>query len=122
GAVQNVGRSDAAGQRAVNRDVLGVDYVLNIDHGGNGNTPLVDVAVHRDVGVAVDDAGDDVLPAAIDHFGPLRNHDLLADLGDLTVLDDDRSLQRPFRDRHNGRVLDDDGFGAKGRDGRGRRY
>ena len=89
GAVQDVGRGHAAGQRAIDRDVLGVDDVLDIDHRGDADAAFVDAAIAGDVRVAVDDAGDHVLVGGIDDLGAGGLHDLLADLGDLAVFDHD---------------------------------
>ena len=66
GAVQNVGGGDAAGQRAVDGDVLGIEDVLDIHHRGDADAAFVDAAIGGDVRVAVDDAGDHVLVGGID--------------------------------------------------------
>src|SRR4029077_4515492 len=58
-AVQNIGDGNAAGQIAVNIDIVGVENVRDIHDGGNGDAALVDAAVHGDVRVAVDNAGHD---------------------------------------------------------------
>src|SRR5690348_2147104 len=44
-AVQDVGGGDAAGERAVDGDVFGVEHVANVHHGGYGHASLVDAAL-----------------------------------------------------------------------------
>src|ERR1019366_2541701 len=61
--VQDVGGGHAARQRAVDRDVVRVDDIPDVHHRGNRNTAFVDAAVAGDVRVAIDDTGDEILPA-----------------------------------------------------------
>ena len=117
GAVENVGGGDAAGEGAVDGDVLGIEDVADIHHGGDADAAFVDTAIDGDVGVAIDDAGDDVLIGGVDDLGAGGLHDLLADFGDFTVLDEDGAFEGALGDRHHGGVLDDVGLGAQGRGG-----
>ena len=121
-AVQDVGGGHSAGQRAVDGDVLRVDHVLDVHHRRDRHAALIDVAVHRDVRVAVDDARYYVLAGRVDDGGVLRHHHLLADFGDLPVFDHHRPLQRALGHRHDGGVLDDDVLGAQRRHGGQRQY
>ena len=59
-AVEDVGGGGAAGELAVDGDVVGVDEVADADFRGNGLGAFVDAAVGGDVGVGVDEAGGDV--------------------------------------------------------------
>ena len=47
--MEDIGRGDAAGQRPIDRDVLGVDHVPDIDHRGHRHAAFIDPAIDRDV-------------------------------------------------------------------------
>ncbi len=83
--MQDVGRGHAAGQRAVNGNIFGVNDVLDIDHGRDRDAAFIDPAIAGYVGMAVDDTRDHVLVTGVDYGGSLGNHDLLAHFGDLSV-------------------------------------
>ena len=65
---------------------------------------FVDAAIDGDVRVAIDDAGDDVLAGGIDDRGAGGLHDLLADFGDLAVLDQDGAFEGALGHGHDGGV------------------
>src|ERR1019366_2291711 len=96
GAVQDVGGGDAAGQRAVDGDILRVEHVLDIDHGGDADAAFVDAAIDGNVRVAIDDAGDHVLIGGIDDLDAGGLHEHLAKLGDLAVPHQDGALEVPL--------------------------
>ena len=73
--MQHVGGGDAAGEIAINVDVIGIEDIRDIDDGGDGDAAFVDAAIHGDVGVAVDDAGDHELAGGIDHLRVFRSLD-----------------------------------------------
>ena len=112
-AVKDVGGGDTTGERAVDRNVVGVEHVLDGHHRGHREGSLVAAALDRDVRVGVDDAGDERAPAGVDHLGATRHLDLggRADHADLAVADDHRAvLDHLARDRVDGGV--GDGVGA----------
>ena len=120
-AVQDVGGGDAAGQVAVDVDVIGVEHVFNAGHGANGHAALVD-AVGGDVGVGVDDAGDDVEAGGVNHGGAARNAHPPAHPRDLAVADEDGAvLDGALGHRQDGGVLNDGDAGGLPRRRRGLR-
>ena len=116
-AVQHVGRRRAAGELAVDRHVEGVDHVADAHLGRDVVRALVHVAVDRRVRVGVDDAGRDVLAAAVDLDGSGRRGEPLPDGRDLAVDDDEvRVLEDPRRTlRPDRRAAHDDGRGRRDR-------
>ena len=105
-AVENVGGGDAAGERAVDGDVVGIEHVFDADHRGDRDAAFVD-AVGGDVRVAIDDAGHQVFARGVDDGGAGGSHDLLADLGDLAVADEDGALEGALGDGQYRGVLND---------------
>src|ERR1035438_5801713 len=104
-------------QCAVDGDVVGVDDVLDVDHRGDRHAAFIDSARAGDVRVAIDDAGNEILPARFDNGGAGRHHHLLADFGDLTVFHHHGALEDAFGAfGHDGGVLNHDGFGAQWRE------
>src|SRR5690348_13883892 len=76
-AMQNIGRGDTARQRAIDLDVLRIEYIFDAYHRGNRDAAFVD-AVGGNVRMAIDNARHDVLPARIDDLGALRHIHLFA--------------------------------------------
>src|SRR5208283_654228 len=87
-AVQQVGGGGAAGQIAVDGRILGIDDIAHGDHGRDGDGAFIR-GFEGDVGVAVDQAGSDVLAAEVDDPGAHGREDLFSDLTDEPVADDD---------------------------------
>jgi hypothetical protein len=64
--VEHVGRRRSSRKLAVHRNVERIDDVLDPHLRRDGVRELVDVAVDAGVGVAIDDAGRDMLAAPVD--------------------------------------------------------
>ena len=86
--MKNVSGGDAPGQRAIDRDVFGVENIFDPDHRRDRDTAFVNRLSH-DMGVAIDDAGHHILARSVDHRRSCRREDLLADLRNLAVLQQD---------------------------------
>src|SRR6185312_14622059 len=84
-AVQHIANDHAAGKLVVNVDIIGIQDVLDIHHGRDGNTAFVNVAVDSDVRVAVDDTGHDVESRAVDHLRTIWRLYVCAHGGDFAV-------------------------------------
>ncbi len=82
--MQQIQSCNAARQRTIKIDVGWIQHVLSSHHRRDGECALIDGVEHR-VGVAVDDAGHDVLASAIDDARARRSVEVLSDAGDLAV-------------------------------------
>ena len=67
--MEHVGGGHAAGERAVDVGIGGVDHLFDRGHRRHRDARLVQAAIDRDVRVAVDDAGHDETAARIDDAG-----------------------------------------------------
>ena len=109
GTVQLTNRRDAAGQCAVDADIVDVDRVHYAHFGRDRERALVDPALDGGVAVAIDDAGSQVLARTVEHAGAVRNGQACADRTDLAVDDEHvQDLGRPGG-RVHGRALDQTG-------------
>src|SRR6266850_2867636 len=122
GPVQNVRRSYAARQVAINVNVVRIQNLGHVHHRRDGNTALVN-AFRRNVRMAINDAGDDELPRGVNHLRIFRRLDGLADFRDFAIFNKDRAvLDRSVRNGENGCILnDDDGGRVRWRGGVGQR-
>ena len=62
GTVKDVGGGHSSCQIAINGDVVGIKYIGDVHHGGNGDASFIHIAIDRDVRVAIDHAGHHKLP------------------------------------------------------------
>jgi len=89
GTVEDVCGGYAAGEIAPNRDVVGVEHIGDVHHGGDGHGAFVDTAVNSNVRMAVDDPGRNELAGGINHDRVRRSFQGTPDRGDLSVFDQD---------------------------------
>ena len=108
-AMQNIRGRDAASEIAIDVDVFGIQHVGDVRDRRDRDAAFVDVAVHRDVRVAIDDAGHDELAVGVNDLRVFRRFAMdWADFGDFSVLDQDGAvLDRAVRDGQNRGVLDE---------------
>src|SRR5229473_10300 len=117
GPVQNVRRSYAARQVAINVNVVRIQNLGHVHDRRDGNTALVN-ALRRNVRMAINNAGDDELPRGVNDLCIFRRLDGLADFRDFAIFNEDGAvLNRSVRNSENGGILNDDDGGRVRRRG-----
>ncbi len=90
--MQDIGARYAAGQLAIDIDVLMIDEVADSDFGRDGLARFVHTTVGGNVRMAIDDSGRDVLPFGVDLHSVLGHFDVAANRRNLARLDQHRSV------------------------------
>src|SRR6267154_915972 len=91
-AVQDIGGGHAAGEVAVDGNVVRVEHVGDVDDRGDRDAAFVDVTIHGDVRVTINDAGDDELSGGVDDLGIFRRFDACANVDNFPVPDQDGAV------------------------------
>src|SRR6267142_1511943 len=108
-AVKNVRGGNAAGEVAIDRNVIGIENFRYIRDGRNGDAAFVDAAIHGDVRVAINDAGRDEHSGAVNDLRAAGSFDVWAHFGNLAVLDQHRTvLDGALRHGQDSSVLNQD--------------
>src|SRR5579863_6084324 len=114
-AVQDIRSGDAAGEIAIDRNVVGIQNVSDVDDRRNGNAAFIDAAIHGDVRMAINNPWDDKLPGGIDHLRIFRSFDAGADFHNFAVLDQDRAVfDGAVGNSEDGGVLNQEHSGSVG--------
>jgi hypothetical protein len=113
--VQSIRSGDAAGEVAVDGNVVGIQHIGDVGDRGDGDAALINAAIHGDVRVAIDNARNDELPGGIDHLRIFGSFDAGADVDNFAVLNEDRAVfDGAVRNGEDGGVLNQQHRGSIG--------